>query len=884
MTHFASATLFDFDGATGLASLAAASNLQWLDPLDEPGSFSFSIPVEDVPAIAIGQIVKIAFGPTSASWVFAGVIETLELQQLGSGTDGVAREWNVSGRGVRALLEDALVYNSGASAVRSFTSATAGAIMKTLIDEAQARNALSALTYDFTNSLDSDGNAYAETLTIDEQVGTTLLAVADRHQELAVDYWIDPDLVLHYVNARGIDRTTGVNPLVLRIGQSVGELADRVSGPVRNHVLIATGDGSTFSTQQDAGSISTYGRREAFLSLTSNSDASVVSLATAHLLGQQALPADGSTIQLSDNGPIPYVDFEVGDTVYLARLDGSRTAYRIRSISCQVDDSGAVVFIPELGTTRPDLTRRLNIALQRLEKQGASESQLAADIGGGLGGGAEIYNGEVLTYNATTETGTVDVDGNTINFSNGTGFGLGVGDTVVLTEIMGVTDPVAVGIFDRAGSYTPIVINNPQAVTGFPFDGDQLPNQFNYPFDAGGGLYPYSTGTYSAGPAAWYGSGVLGYSGRVLVFLSRTSTTAQVPIVIYDVETGSSTALNRTPSVGATNRSHSVGVIGTRLFITYDGATGNCVESWDSTTGTWTSHAIPAAVYLGVSDNRAWWLGVATTGSPPRWQVYSIDGSGTLSNTQAFGTFYRNGTVTGTDTTPQVFGRAKNGKIYFSFNVTAADTLYVADTNVAAASLTFTSTTAPSTLPWSGTNTAGTQALRDANRSYVCSDIDANGWLYFFVRTGTPTTAGFAKVNPTTLAVTTYTQLTSSTGNPSNGEIVLNCGLALAGSEVVLFGAVREDVVTAGGRTTSVVPAYWRTDGVTTNRTHDAEYIGLTGGNGTDFGAGRTCVIHRDSVSSTFFFHTNIANEGRFSFNATDAKTAGPAYGEALTV
>lgn len=537
---FASATLFDFDGTTPIKQLAAADGLQWLDALDETGSFSFSIPVEEVPTISIGQIVKIAFGPASNSWVFAGLIETLDLQQIGSGSDGIARSWAVSGRGARALLEDALVYNVGASATRSFTTATAGAIMKTLLDEAQTRGALDILTYDFGNVNDSNGDPFTETLTIDEQVGTTLLAVADRHQELAVDCWVDPDLVLHYVNERGTDRTTGANPLVLRVGQSVGELADRVSGPVRNSVLIATGDGGTiFSTQQNAGSVSTYGRRETFLSMAGNGDASVVNLAADHLLSQQANPADGSTIELSDNGPMPYLDFEVGDTVYLSRLDGTRTSYRVRSISCQVDDAGGVVFVPELGTTRPDLTRRLNLALQRIEKQGSSESQLAADVGGGAGfdiGGAigstvpEFVYGEVLSFNAGTGTGTVDVDGTTFDFFNGAFVGLEVGDTILAVGSDSVT---AGGALIGDADYVVTSLVNRDGAAGFP--GGSASYAFVAPNTIPGLPYlsPAQFVMYGAGPGMVWSAGGAASLARVVDYTTPATYTVPRPATTF---------------------------------------------------------------------------------------------------------------------------------------------------------------------------------------------------------------------------------------------------------------------------------------------------------------------------------------------------------------
>lgn len=494
---------------------------------------------------------------------------------------------------------------------------------------------------------------------------------------------------------------------------------------------------------------------------------------------------------------------------------------------------------------------------------------------GGTGGGASYKQGTIVTYVASTDNGTVNVSGTVVDYNNSTGFGLQAGDVVLLTTVPGVTNLVAIAILSRVGSYTPIVINNPQAVSGFPFDGDQLTNQFNYPMDGGGAAVPSQN---AAAPGAWYGSAVLGYAGRVMVYLARTSTIAQVPIIIYDVETGSSTQINRTPGVGTSNRSHSVGVIGTRMFITYDGTTGNCVESYNSSTGVWSTHDIQRAIYLGVSNNRAWWVGkVSGAANPTRWKVISIDSSGTLSWID---------NPANLTTATQAFGRAKNGKLYFRLNETGA-LLYVANTTGAASSLTFTSATAPANLSnvYSNTTTAGSVALRDSNINYACSDIDSSGFLYYFVRDGSPATAGFAKVNPTTLAVTTYTQITSATGAFADGELVMRGGLCLAGTTIVLFGAVREDAAVLGGRATSCIPCYWRTDGTTTSRTDNANYIGLVGSTaGAVAGYSRTAVVQQDVVTSTYYFLTNIAAQGASGAAPSDAKTAGPATGDALTV
>jgi len=615
--NFASARLFSYNGTTIKHDLSAMSSLQWLDALEETGSFQFTIPVEYVPNITIGDIVKIAYGDASDDYVFAGVVENLTLQQIGSGSDGIARTWQVSGRGATAILEDALVLSVGGANpnVRTFTSTNAGAIMKNLLDAAQARSVLTYLTYNFTNSVDSNGNAYTTTnITIDEQVGTNLLAVAERHQEIAIDYFIDPDggasgaLQLRYVNSRGTDRSTGTNPVVLRVGQNVLQLADQRSGPVRNYVYIDTGTG--YSAQQNAGSVSTYGRRETFLSMTSNTDATLQGLAATHILNQQANPTDGTTIQLAEEGPVPYIDFGVGDTVLLARLDGTRTAYRVRSISATVDEGGNITFVPELGTARADLTKRLNAALQRAERQNAAESVVADTPGGGtvdLEGaiGEEIPEfvfGEVLTYDQLTGYGTIDVDGTTYDFYNGAFADLNVGDIIFGAG----GDFIAGGPGGVSGVdyvVTNVVASSAGYAGGYPGGSN---TQITVPIGAVPGL-PYSDGSQfsiwgTGDGCVWSTAGkVVSYTDAQTYNITRPSSSWDQCWGLNDSANGPWVFVNR-------------GVSSNGLHIVYNGTGttsnyGNC-----QVLGTHSSHIwVWAGFKAGVADRRL--LGISSTGT-----------------------------------------------------------------------------------------------------------------------------------------------------------------------------------------------------------------------------------------------------------------------------
>ncbi len=880
-----SATQFDVAGTTPVARLGTASGIRWVDDIDDDGSFAFSIPAENLGTLAVGSVVRFSLGDASDDWVFAGTVEEVKIEKTGAQTGGAARIAEVSGRGLRARLADAIVYPVASETFRTYTARTPGYILDELIDEAQTRTALSGFTMGFSPTLDSNGAAYPDTLTLDVRTGSTLEEVVRTLEELAVDVWVTPTKEIEIATTRGTDRTTGANPLVLRAGLSVSELSAVSAGPITNVVLVASGaEGATFTTETNAGSVGTFGRRETFLSLANTTDATVIDLSTEGILDRTSVAAEARTVKLEANGPVPYIDFGIGDTVFLADTDGSRTAFRVRALTVSVDDAGAISFVPELGTTRADLDRRLRRALAKAERnQAGGESGIGfdpIDIDPTPGAGGGLFEGEVLTYDDLLKTGTFDLNGGE-NFVNGTGFGLMIGDIVTAGLING--EYVAVSVKTRAGAYSPPITSNPQANNDFPADGDAPASQLNTHWSSATAS-AWAVGTRIHQIVGFYANAVLGYAGRVVCMLGVNTAAAQPPIAIYNVETGAVTDVNRTAAVGATNRTRGLGVVGTRLFVTYDGTSGNCVESWDSTTGTWSTHAISHAVYAGVSDGRAWWVGYSTGGT--RFRVHSIDSSGSLSSIDYPTNITYTSTI-GSTSTSYVFARAKNGKIWVDLDTTsAAQVMAVADTNVAAASLTFTTFGTPNDLPWSRIgNGAGNTDYRDTGVALNQSDVDSDGNLYYLYRGGSPSTLGYGFIDEATQTVTRYGTITSATGNLADGEVGSLGGMCLAGDEVIIFGAIREDVADPStGRTTSQVPCYWRTDGVTTSTNADLDYVGLSSGASGDLSA-TARVIVRDDVSSTFVFIKNIA---AFPFGGgtvvNNAKSTGPSVIDALTI
>jgi len=377
--------VYDRDNpGTLLAVLSETRAREWLEELNAPGSGSFEIHdldgklEADPTLLTYGNLVRFYLdGVLRAGFR----IEAIDRIQAAANDD--ADRWlKVSGRGPLGILEDAVVYPSGgvggAPDPRPYVNATSGLIIRELIAEAQARGtALVGVTTDFTDTDDTFNAPFLTELTLDEDVGGDLLRVAGRHTAMAADVWMTPQLVLRYANTRGIDRSTQLpssGPTVLRLGRSISELSNTEVGRITNTVLIQTPAG--FLERVDLASLGLFNRREGFLSLGNVSDGATIDKTTAALFAELADPRASSTLELiAAPGATPYADFEVGDWVLSADVNGDLTKQRVRALSVTETEDGRVRYVPELATIEEELESSL-------------ERWLASSAKGTLGGAA----------------------------------------------------------------------------------------------------------------------------------------------------------------------------------------------------------------------------------------------------------------------------------------------------------------------------------------------------------------------------------------------------------------------------------------------------------------------------------------------------------------
>lgn len=296
---------------------------------------------------------------------------------------------------------------------------TPGEIVNAMVDEAQARDAsiLPNLATSFTATDDSDSTAW------DPIVGDFAVRVGDDgislleqlsegwvewSMEIGQDSYLGQLLAMWAPGGRG-----GASGVVFAEGVNCTLITYRETDEIKNWALIAFADGYL-----DGGidsSVSTYGRREAFLSL-SNVRSGVSAITTAHnTLDPISTPDLSILVEIApeDTDDEPYSSFGIGDTVTAPNRAGTPTEYRVTSISGAVDDDGNIAWFVELVTARELYQQRQERWLRRtahgtLDGRSRSASPSSphiltsgkvnvTEITFSTGGGGEVLDGDVGT-------------------------------------------------------------------------------------------------------------------------------------------------------------------------------------------------------------------------------------------------------------------------------------------------------------------------------------------------------------------------------------------------------------------------------------------------------------------------------------------------------
>jgi hypothetical protein len=255
-----------------------------------------------------------------------------------------------------------------------FAGATPGELMSTLMDEAQARGALTDLTVGFTDTHDSRGTAWPDTITVKFSPNVDYTSVLGKLVDFGLIEWgvtwtgTTRRLDMWIVQARGTDRTVGTRPIILRKARNVIDAPRKWSVRDSGTAVLASGSDGVYETANDANALSRRGRRiERAVSANNFDDP-----AALQGYAQNQLPLITNGVLEVTHGlgflpgePRPLVAFDLGDWL-LSQTSAGLERLRVVQWTLSVDESRALSGTVTLNDTITDQLARLKARLDGL--------------------------------------------------------------------------------------------------------------------------------------------------------------------------------------------------------------------------------------------------------------------------------------------------------------------------------------------------------------------------------------------------------------------------------------------------------------------------------------------------------------------------------------
>jgi len=225
-----------------------------------------------------------------------------------------------------------------------FYSLTAGQIMRTLLQEANTRGALTNIIWSsIGNTTDSNGTLWSKIITLKVSPGTDYLQMLLALVEygMAEFEMRGLELRMYEFGTWGVDRAALSPPVVFRAGQSVLDSPRKHSLRDTATTLLVAGGAGIYREESSATALARRGRRiEAFASQGSIHD---IGTLTAYTQGRLGLLTEGKMEKTHGltfgTGPQPVRDFEAADWVFSDLGDGLERL-RVKQWTLSRDDAG----------------------------------------------------------------------------------------------------------------------------------------------------------------------------------------------------------------------------------------------------------------------------------------------------------------------------------------------------------------------------------------------------------------------------------------------------------------------------------------------------------------------------------------------------------------
>ena len=311
--------------------------------------------------------------------IFKWIIESRRPSYVDEGEQQMIE---VSGRGVLSLLDRGVVYPEGmphpTTLERTFADAHGGAILRQLLLEAQQRGCLTGVSIDWTADVDTLGNPFEDSTTLSFHAGTPLSQVATKLSEGMglFDIEMTPTLHLKLYKAKGADKYDTVK---YRPGQAIVKHQNQSDSTNMTNALLVEGERGSLIETAHPTSQTDWGRREGYLQARNiPSDwAKLQDYGQLFLRGaaQVSWGIQGTVIKFIDSEGIklkPFETFMMGDWIgWYIPPEGSDTEgfdgkVRVKGITCEEDESGALSYVLELNNIMLEHDIRMNQLVERM--------------------------------------------------------------------------------------------------------------------------------------------------------------------------------------------------------------------------------------------------------------------------------------------------------------------------------------------------------------------------------------------------------------------------------------------------------------------------------------------------------------------------------------
>ncbi len=322
------------------ARVALPDVVSWsLSPIfNSPGAVSLSYPAHGLNFATLDAFVTERRDLEVEVWFrgrVQGALRGLLCEKSGDLVEAGAT-WSFGGHFLEHLMSQILVtpYEPDPKKETVFSAVSPGTVMATLMQRAHARGTATDVGItSFSTTVDSNGVAWNRTVTATlSPVNTTYLQVLDDLVEQGACEWeVTPDhqLRLYVAGTRGVDRTVGANPVVLRRGRNLTDVPSKVSSREGGTDLWGVGGEGLYHLEFDATARATRGRQvERAFSANGVADAGALdALTTARLPGVTGGVREVTHgILFGANDPLPLTGFNIGDWVYSNPGKGSSGA------------------------------------------------------------------------------------------------------------------------------------------------------------------------------------------------------------------------------------------------------------------------------------------------------------------------------------------------------------------------------------------------------------------------------------------------------------------------------------------------------------------------------------------------------------------------------